>query len=244
MTSLLARDEEEGREPDITLSTASLLALFLGLVLVCGVFFGFGYSMGRRSGATAASSSNTPNSADGSVAAAEQPPKPPVVDTQDAPSDSTPNDLPVVERTTATPDQATTADAQAPSAAAKDTSDRVVEDLHPATPAAATLPAVQAPAAPPAGSQKRPTATEQMPKSNDVRPSTKQAMVQVAAVVHEEDADALVAALRKHGFSAVVRTEPQDKLLHIQVGPFADRVEANAMRQRLLSVGYAAIVKQ
>ena len=40
-------EEEESKAAEITLSTASLLGIFFGLVLVCGVFFGFGYSMGR-----------------------------------------------------------------------------------------------------------------------------------------------------------------------------------------------------
>jgi cell division septation protein DedD len=69
-------------------------------------------------------------------------------------------------------------------------------------------------------------------------------MVQVAAVVRREDADVLVSALRQKGFNAVVRNEPQDKLLHVQVGPFNDRAEANSTRQKLLSDGYDAIIKR
>lgn len=40
-----------------------------------------------------------------------------------------------------------------------------------------------------------------------------------------------------------IHTEPQDKLLHIQVGPFSTKKDADAMRQRLLNDGYNAIVK-
>ena len=52
MRTLFDTDEEEieGKASEITLSTASLLGIFFGLVLVCGVFFGFGYSMGRGTG--------------------------------------------------------------------------------------------------------------------------------------------------------------------------------------------------
>ena len=53
MRSLFDTDEEEeieGKASEITLSTASLLGIFFGLVLICGVFFGFGYSMGRGTG--------------------------------------------------------------------------------------------------------------------------------------------------------------------------------------------------
>src|SRR6202020_1886428 len=58
----------------------------------------------------------------------------------------------------------------------------------------------------------------------DAPPSASgQAMVQIAAVARREDADVLVAALRQRGYGVVVRSEPQDKLLHVQVGPFADR---------------------
>jgi DedD protein len=68
-------------------------------------------------------------------------------------------------------------------------------------------------------------------------------VVQVAAVSHREDADTLITALEQRGYDVVIRQEPQDKLLHVQVGPFATRKEADSMRQRLLSDGYNAIVK-
>jgi DedD protein len=69
-------------------------------------------------------------------------------------------------------------------------------------------------------------------------------MVQIAAVSRQEDADVLVTALRQRGYGVVVRSEPQDKLLHVQVGPFADRTQATAIKQKLLSDGYNAIIKQ
>ena len=68
-------------------------------------------------------------------------------------------------------------------------------------------------------------------------------MVQVAAVSHQEDADTLIAALKKKGYAVFIRNEPQDHLLHVQIGPFATRKDADVMRLRLLSDGYNAIVK-
>ena len=68
-------------------------------------------------------------------------------------------------------------------------------------------------------------------------------MVQVAAVSHQEDADLLVTTLRRVHYAVAIHTEPQDKLLHVQVGPFATRKDAEAMRQRLLTDGFNAIVK-
>jgi cell division septation protein DedD len=67
--------------------------------------------------------------------------------------------------------------------------------------------------------------------------------VQVAAVSHQEDADMLLNALKRRGYSVSIRHEPQDKLLHVQIGPLATRKDADAMRQRLLADGYNAIVK-
>jgi DedD protein len=68
-------------------------------------------------------------------------------------------------------------------------------------------------------------------------------MVQIAAVSHQEDANVLVSALQQHGYSVAVRNEPQDKLLHVQLGPFATRDSAKAMRAKLLADGYNAILK-
>ena len=50
-------------------------------------------------------------------------------------------------------------------------------------------------------------------------------------------------ALKKDGYAVVVRHEPQDKLLHVQIGPFTDRKDAEAMRARVLADGFNAIVK-
>jgi cell division septation protein DedD len=74
-------------------------------------------------------------------------------------------------------------------------------------------------------------------------PAQTPTMVQIAAVSHPEDAEALLAALKKRGYTVVVRNEPQDKLLHVQIGPFASRADANVMRQKLLADGYNAILK-
>jgi cell division septation protein DedD len=68
-------------------------------------------------------------------------------------------------------------------------------------------------------------------------------MVQIAAVSHQEDADVLVAALRKHGYAVTARRDPTDGLLHVRTGPFATRDEASRWRQKLLADGYNAIIE-
>ena len=69
-------------------------------------------------------------------------------------------------------------------------------------------------------------------------------MVQVAAVSKQEDADILVSALRKKQYPVFVASSPSDPLFHVQVGPFADPKDAEAMRTRLVGDGYNAIVKR
>jgi DedD protein len=68
-------------------------------------------------------------------------------------------------------------------------------------------------------------------------------MVQIAAVSHREDADLMVSSLTRKGYAVVIHTEPGDKFFHVQVGPFANKKDAEAIRQRLSGDGYNAILK-
>lgn len=68
--------------------------------------------------------------------------------------------------------------------------------------------------------------------------------VQVAAVTKQEDADALVDALKKKQYPAFSIPGPVDKLFHVQVGPFGSVKDAEDMRARLVSDGYNPIVKK
>ena len=61
---------------------------------------------------------------------------------------------------------------------------------------------------------------------------------------HQEDADVWPSTLSAVATHVAIRREPQDKLFHVQIGPFATKKEADAMRQRLQTDGYNnAIVK-
>jgi cell division septation protein DedD len=228
MRTLFDTDEEEieGKPSEITLSTASLLGIFFGLVLVCGVFFGFGYSIGRGTGATA-QARPVPNPTTGEAdetAAAQNPPAPAAQEPSDDSQAKAKAALapvaahPKVEETPKE-DAAETEKATAPVAA------ETAAQLVTSKPAAGKIaPAYQPP--------------------TDAPPTAGQPMVQIAAVSRPQDADVLVAALRQRGYGVVVRSEPQDHLLHVQVGPFANRTQATEVKQKLLSDGYNAIIKQ
>lgn len=68
--------------------------------------------------------------------------------------------------------------------------------------------------------------------------------VQVAAVSKQEDADALVDALKKKDYPAFVAAPTADNLLRVQVGPFSDIKEAEATRTKLIGDGYSPILKK
>ncbi len=69
--------------------------------------------------------------------------------------------------------------------------------------------------------------------------------VQVAAVSRQEDAESLVEALKKKQYPAFTANNPSaDKFYHVQVGPYADLKDAEAMRARLIGDGYNQIVKR
>jgi len=69
--------------------------------------------------------------------------------------------------------------------------------------------------------------------------------VQVAAVSKQDDAEALVDALKKKEYPAFVAAQATtDRLFRVQLGPFAEVKEAEAMRTRLIGDGYSPILKK
>jgi DedD protein len=100
------------------------------------------------------------------------------------------------------------------------------------------------PAAEPAGAAPAKTSPADAPDAATTLP-TAGYFVQVAAVSKQEDGDALVDALKKKEYPAFVAAPvPTDKLFHVQVGPFPDIKDAEAMRARLIADGYSPILKK
>jgi DedD protein len=216
------------QDRELTLSSKTLLVIFFGLVLVCGLFFGLGYTLGRRAPGESGTVQTTEAAADATPPFASQP-KPSAssqAPAQPATSEPAAQDPPAdppeggVQNPAAGRNPETTP-ALPPQAPPAETSDTPPPTVKPAFRPAYT-PAQQPPA--------------------PVQPAMA-IMVQIAAVSNQADADALLGALRKHGYSGAARHEAADTLLHVQVGPFATRAEAVAMRQKLLNDGYNAILK-
>lgn len=115
------------------------------------------------------------------------------------------------------------------------------------SPDATKMADAQPPANPPAAASTN-AATESgsdTPKDQSfVPPSGAAYYVQVAAVSKQEDADALVDALKKKQYPAFSAGNGTDKLIHVQVGPYTDVKDAEAMRGKLVSDGYNPILKK
>ena len=69
-------------------------------------------------------------------------------------------------------------------------------------------------------------------------------MLQVAAVLHQDDALALAQALQQKKFPAFVLTPGADKLYRVQVGPYQDNQSASNARQALEAKGFKSIIKK
>jgi len=203
------------QDTEITLGTGKLLVLFFGLVGICALFFALGYSLGRKS---------EPAMAAASAAAAPQ----------TAPGATKANS----GTTTAAPTAPMTF---YKSVEQKDANPELtpVVDAKTDTPGASATPANSAAATP---TQAPATGS---PDATTTLPTTAAYFVQVAAVSKQEDADSLVGALKNKQYPAFVAAQvPTDKLLRVQLGPFSDVKDAEAMRARLIADGYSPILKR
>lgn len=216
--------DQSRRETELTLSSMTLLGIFFGLVLICGLCFGLGYAMGGR----VAQQPVVMQSADGAQTVLQgngSLPKPSPI----APIAAAPQQNAVDEPT-----------GQAPSTA-------------PGVNPIANSPTVSSTAqgGVPAGeNQVRPALQAASNASQVAQPATVQPalgapaplMVQIAEISQQADADVLVSALRKRGYAVSAQRNATDGLIHVCIGPFSSLSIANRWRQKLLNDGYNAIV--
>ncbi len=240
-------------DTEITLGVGKLLGLFFLLAAICGVFFSIGYSLGKSSGREQALNDQPAQVSASSDAAP----------TGSEASETKPSAAVAVKPDTATP---ASDEANATNQQNSMTFYKAVQQSGPnaapapeASQAAATTPApgpkvVVASAAPvtsapaasaPAVAAANHAAPEVISHSSPVTgPGT--IVVQIAAVSREDDAVALAGALRKKNYNVFVVNNPvtNDKLYHVQVGPFATLQEAEAMKAKLVGEGYNPILKR
>jgi cell division septation protein DedD len=203
------RPAQQGKDRELTLSSGTLLAIFFGLVLICGVCFGLGYAVGRRAlqepagvqAETGAQGSGQTNSSKAKPSAVTANPVPATTSPDDAAAIAEANGSPATQVKEATPVQ---------------------------TPVQTGVTA-----SPAQGSQ---------PVATAVKPAGA-LMVQIAAVTDAEDADVLMGALRKRGYAVTGQRDAGDGMIHVRIGPFGSRDEADQWRTKLLNDGYNAILQ-
>lgn len=254
-------DEEElepSREKgdtELTLGSWTLLGIFFGLVVLCGLCFGMGYALGGRGASKGPVFQSQPPAAgpapqsqayssQGKPSAAAQPPQAPqpMDGTQQAAGavpGSTPGTVPgaapgsvpgATTASTATPGSSILGSGTSTVTPNNSGWQRVPNTVQTALPGAAGA-----------------TQTTQPASATGVRPAMQGSgtiMVQIAAVSNQEDASVLLGALRRRGYAASAIRYATDNLIHVCIGPFSNRNDADSMREKLLSDGYNAIVLQ
>jgi DedD protein len=201
---------------DRVLESRHLVGLFLGVVVLCGVFFTLGYVMGH-------------NQYGGPVHAADILEKPSIyrLPAKAPETDSTP------------------APAPAPANSEWDFYSKKSDNrLEPAPAPDAPAPAAVAPretTPPAAANSARPvpaSARYQAPRL--VKGSI---VLQVAALRHQSDALAMADALQQKNFPAFVVAPNGDAFYHVQVGPYSNQRAAESARAALDHAGFKAILK-
>jgi DedD protein len=205
------------QDTEITLGTGRMLVIFFSFVLVCAFFFAIGFSLGRKTSVAAAGSSS--GSPVGMPATVVRPSAAKNGAPQPAPQPDNFGFYKAVGEKNAnaslTPQQSKTQPSAAITQAPTSGADTTAKD-----------PAVTA-----SGSASASAAGSYY--------------VQVAAVTRQEDAQALVEALKKKQYPAFSANNPVvDKFYRVQVGPYIELKEAEAMRARLVGDGYNPIVKK
>lgn len=218
------------QDAELTLGPVMLLGIFFVLALICAGFFGWGYSVGHRASNDASAVMKPAPDAPVSAQAGCVQSKPPAssqADLAPAPEvDGADQTVSLAPFEASEPERPASPQSGQPAGAGASTGQPQVR------PVLALAANASQPSEGPGGGLK-------------VQPalvSSGGLMVQIAAVSHQEDADVLVGALRKRGYAVTARREA-DTLIHVRIGPFTSRDEANRWCQRLLGDGYNAIVQ-
>ncbi len=219
---MASREKKSGG--DFVLESRHLVGLFLLLVVIFGVVFTLGYLMGRSQyDSKIRAAVGSPES---DVAAA--PPPAAKSKTRPEPADAqTPKKNSDWDFYHSAEPQATADHLQPPPKKA----------AAPAALAAAPKPAP----APPAKASK--TAKPSSGTDGSLIPKGA-IMLQVAAVLHQDDALALAQALQQKKFPAFVIPPSADKYYRVQVGPYADNQAATYARKDLEDKGFKSIIKR
>jgi len=215
---------------DFVLESRHLVGLFLLLVVIFGVVFTLGYLMGRsqydpklRATVGAPPGSDAP-AAPAASTSAKSKGKPEPEDAQ-------------VQKKNSDWDFYHSADPQA-------SADHLQPPPKPAPASLPAKPAATPKPAPVAASKAAAKPGKSPGGSTDTLIPKGTIMLQVAAVLHQDDALALAQALQQKKFPAIVIPPSADKYYRVQVGPYADNQAATNGRKDLEAKGFKSIIKR
>jgi DedD protein len=215
--------KEKKNGGDFVLESRHLVGLFLLLVVIFGVVFTLGYLLGRSQYDTqvrAATGASLRSDAPAASPAAKSKTRPEPEDAQ-------------VPKKNSDWDFYHSADPQA-------SADHLQPPAKSVTPSAPPA----APPKPPAASSKTAVPAKSSAGTDGPLIPKGAIMLQVAAVLHQDDALALAQALQQKKFPAFVITPGADKLYRVQVGPYSDNQSASNARQELEAKGFKSIIKR
>jgi DedD protein len=214
----MARGNGQRGGGDRVLESRHLVGLFLGVVLLCGVFFTLGYVMGKTQYGAAVHAASSPER---NAPLARPATKPKDVETAPAPVAAPPNsewDFYTKKN------------------------DNHLEPAPSTSAPAASRAVGNAPAkAVPAERAKT------VPASSRFRPPKMlmgAVVLQVAALRHQSDALAMADVLQQKKFPSFVVAPTTDSLYRVQVGPYRDEHAADSARSALDHAGFKAIIKR
>lgn len=205
---------------EVRWSTGTILSVFFAATLISALFFGMGFTFGHGGSAEMqplAESTVAPSaplhSSKSSAHKIEKPSAAHLSQAQSALIQPVHRAEPVAKNTSAPASTART--------------------VSKSTPASAAIPA-------------RPKTAETAvatPMRDSTVAGSNRYMVQVGAIGNRKDALMLVARLRKQNFHAEIYPGKRDKFLHVQLGPFDNKQQAEVVRHQLISHGHYALLK-
>jgi cell division septation protein DedD len=213
---------------EMMLESRHLMGLFLGVVVVCGVFFTLGYVMGRTQGDSTVRAANIAGPVGAGIAA-------PLPTAKSAPMTPAASDwaLPSATETRKSPERLQPTAPAGPKGGGGATTLTPAFEVAPPPRSAASASAVASKPAPKLPAKLR---APSVPRGAIV--------LQVAALSRESDALALAEALQHKSFPAYVLQPQGDTLYRVQVGPYADSESADSGKKALQREGFKAILKR
>jgi cell division septation protein DedD len=218
----MASSSRRGGGGDRVLESRHLVGLFLGVVLLCGVFFTLGYVMGRQQyggsvHAADAAPLRTAPSAPASTRNKEASPA----------NNSVPGggDWDFYGKNGAANDHLETA----PSTRAKEP--------------ASSPPPKSVNSTPPVSAKAVPASSKESARFQPPAMGKNSIVLQVAAVKLQRDALEMADAIQQKRFPSFVANSPADNFYHVQVGPYADMVSAENAKRALEQLGFKPIIK-